>query len=355
MMSRVKDLEEVLESCRGKKILIALRGHPDPDSISCALAHKELMKRHDIQTTIMYNQEMSHQENRALVKLLGLDFVRYDGNNLNVEGYVGYSLVDSQLPDNEILENLKTIPVISIVDHHDEVKGIEARFIDLDKEAGASATTYSHYLSELDLLKEGDEGNSELATALIHGIRSDTDALINAWKKDYEAITYLSRFADLELLRKISIQPLSHQTMDLIVRAYLNREISDNYLITGVDIVRKVERDSIPQAADFLLRRSGIDTVLVYGIVDDYIDCSFRTLSDIIRPSDFIKEAFPDVKEGQYGGRYDKGGFQLPLGIFASLAKKSEESKSLINVVNDYMRSRFYEKLGIVIEKKNGD
>jgi len=47
-------------------VLIVLRGTPDPDAISSALAHKTLLKSLMLMPTILHTEEISHQENRAL-------------------------------------------------------------------------------------------------------------------------------------------------------------------------------------------------------------------------------------------------------------------------------------------------
>ena len=74
-------------------------------------------------------------------------------------------------------------------------------------------------------------------------------------------------------------------------------------------------RDGIPQTAEFLLQREGIDTVLVFGIVEGKtIDGSLRTRSDTINPDTFLKKTFglDEEKQSYYGGGNikDKAGFR---------------------------------------------
>ena len=138
--NKIAKLEEVLQAHKGEKVLIALQGHPDPDSISSALAHQIILKRNDIETTIAHVEEISHQENKALMKLLDIDFVKYPGQELNFDEFSGYSLVDSQLPPQELIGPLSDLKIISIVDHHDTQKKLKANFLDVDKEAGSTAT-----------------------------------------------------------------------------------------------------------------------------------------------------------------------------------------------------------------------
>src|SRR5579859_7947985 len=74
---RARAFGEALASARGKHVLIALRGHPDPDGIACAITQAHIAQRLGVaQTTIAYCHELSHRENRALVKLLGLELRR---------------------------------------------------------------------------------------------------------------------------------------------------------------------------------------------------------------------------------------------------------------------------------------
>ena len=59
-------LAAVLEKHRGKKLLVALVGYPDPDNIGSGLALQFLARQYDIDTALLSFHEVSHQENRAL-------------------------------------------------------------------------------------------------------------------------------------------------------------------------------------------------------------------------------------------------------------------------------------------------
>jgi nanoRNase/pAp phosphatase (c-di-AMP/oligoRNAs hydrolase) len=67
------ELTEVLGAHPGEHHIIVLQDYPDPDAISSALAHQIISGQYDIETDIVYGREISHLQNRALVKLLGID------------------------------------------------------------------------------------------------------------------------------------------------------------------------------------------------------------------------------------------------------------------------------------------
>ncbi|MEP7053217.1 MAG: hypothetical protein ABJB12_22835, partial [Pseudomonadota bacterium] len=70
------ELERVLASATDKPHVILLGGHPDPDGIGSALAHKRLCERLGVSATIAHVLPLSRSENRALVKLLNVPMVR---------------------------------------------------------------------------------------------------------------------------------------------------------------------------------------------------------------------------------------------------------------------------------------
>ena len=84
--------------------------------------------------------------------------------------------------------------------------------------------------------------------------------------------------------------------------------------------------------------REDIDTVLVYGIVDNRIDGSLRTTSASVDPTAFLLTAFGSGQDGKPygGGRADKGGFQIPLGLLA----ETEEKDALWELVQKVVLKR---------------
>lgn len=342
------ELGKILERHRGEKILVILTGYPDPDNIASGLAHKFLAKAFDIDTTLLCFHEVSHQENRALVKRLELDLQLYD-EKFDLQPYSACAFVDTQKIDTPIADKLSTKTLLSFVDHHKRLGEIPAEFVDIREDAASTAAIYTEYLRAhcLQGLNPGETDQVRLATALMHGIRSDTMALLEATRLEFEAAAYLWPCVDQALLKKISAQSLAPAVMDMIQKALEKKQVFDTFVFTDVGFVRREHRDGIPQAAEFLLQREGTETVLVFGIVEGKtIDGSLRTRSDTISPDTFLKKAFgfDEEKQTYYGGGNikDKGGFQIPLGFLGQHADR----ELLYRLTCEVIQEKFLQAIG---------
>lgn len=352
--NRWADLSAALERHRGEKLLVLLNGYPDPDNIGAGLALQFLAETFEIETTLLSFHEVSHQENRALVKRLAVDLNLYD-ERFNLDPYSLYAYVDSARAESPIDDELEGKTFLAFVDHHKKAGDPPAEFVDIRETAGSTCAIFADYLRQAYPvgLDDSDPGHARLATALMHGIRSDTGLLLRATKLDFEACAYLWGAVDEELLKRISDQSLSPAVMDMIQAALERKRVYDNFLFSDVGFVRKEHRDGIPQAADFLLSRDGIDTVLVFGIVEGKtVDGSLRTRSDQINPDSFLKKAFgiDEERGSHYGGGNlrDKGAFQIPIGFLAN----HKDRDQLYRLAWEVIHEKFLGAIGRVEEVK---
>jgi nanoRNase/pAp phosphatase (c-di-AMP/oligoRNAs hydrolase) len=321
--SKAEELEELLEAHRGERHIIVLQSFPDPDAISSAFAHQMIAARYDIECDIAYDGRVSHHENIALIELLRLHLLRV-GESYDLKGYQGSVFIDTQGTTSGLTEQLRDagVPALAIIDHHEPQGMIEARFTDIRNDANATATIYTEYLeSGLLRLERSDPDHRRLATALMHGVRSDTQGLVRAGRDDFVAAAYLAEFVDPETLTAILSNRRSSNAMDVIQAALASRVARDGYIVAGVGYLRYEDRDAIPQAADFILTEDNVHTAIVYGLVIDagreMIIGSLRTKKATINPDAFLKEALGGPQAGRYygGGRREAGGFEIPIGF----------------------------------------
>jgi nanoRNase/pAp phosphatase (c-di-AMP/oligoRNAs hydrolase) len=214
-------------------------------------------------------------------------------------------------------EHLK---LLTVVDHHRPAALPKAQFVDIRHDVAATCTMYAEYF-EKGLAPFGEGGNDDaaVATAMFFGIQTDTDDFGYATPSDFRAAAYLKAYCDAETLSRVGRRAITAEAMDAIGRALADIEVIRDFAIAGVGHVSANNRDAIPMAADFILRREDIDTVLVFGIVEDRIDGSLRTRRASVDPAGFMQSAFGDDTEGRPygGGRADMGGFRVPLGLLA--------------------------------------
>jgi nanoRNase/pAp phosphatase (c-di-AMP/oligoRNAs hydrolase) len=336
-VARAQRLEQVLSQATDKPHVILLGGHPDPDAIGSALAHRRICERVGVSATIAHVLPLSRSENRAMVKLLNVPMVRVQRTeDLEEFGYL--SLVDASQAEASIVLP-KELELLTVVDHHRPKTLPKAPFVDVRHDVCATCTIYADYAEQgLAPLRGEGSDDTATATAMFFGIQTDTDDFSLATAQDFRAAAYLRPFCDSDTLSRIGRRSVTAEAMDAVGGALRNLEVVRDFAIAGVGRVSALNRDAIPTAADFILRREDIDTVLVYGIVEDRIDGSLRTTRASVDPALFMQNAFGNDATGRPygGGRADMGGFQIPLGL---LAETSDE-ESLWKLARELVERR---------------
>ena len=358
--ARARAFAEFLESRRGEVHIVAVQDFPDPDAISSALAYKTLASKYDIETDIVYEGRISHQENLALVHILSIELVRFT-EALPIDRYDGAIYVDNQGTTTRLADRLGEagIPASAVIDHHAPQGVLHPEFTDI-RPVGAAATILTDYLrsGEILHLDADNQQHINLATALVHGLRTETNGLVRAGADELLAASYLSRLMDPELLEKIMRVQRSHGTMDVIETALSDRLVRGGYSLAGVGYLRHADRDAIPQAADFLITEENVHTAIVYGIVQgegerELVVGSVRTSKVTLDVDQFLKSALgSDFRGRHYGGGRDRaGGFEIPVG-FLEGTHDSEHMRLKWDTFNRQIRSKLLKAAGIESEEE---
>lgn len=348
-------LQTFLEKLQGQRHLAVIQDYPDPDAIGCAYTHQLICDKFGIDLDIVFDGKISHQENKALVNLLGLDIISFS-DELDLTAYDGSVFIDNQgTTAAHIVEALEEagIPTYIIIDHHEPQDWLTPEFRDV-RRIGATASIYAEYLQNGILELDAEKKDHALAaTALMHGIMTDTNQLIRADEEDYRAAMFLRQYFDRDLLEQVMGQPRSKRTMEIIHVALGNRKTVESISIAGVGYLRSEDRDAIPQAADFLLSEENIHTAIVYGIIEEddereILIGSLRSNKITLNIDQFIKEAFGKDRNGIYygGGKLSAGGFEIPLG-FLSGEFNQEYQEQKWEVYDTQMKHKILAKIGV--------
>jgi len=318
-----------------RRIGILVHDNPDPDAIAAAMALKDMAESVGKAADILYYGPIGHQETRAFINLLSVPMRQI--TNAALPEYDVLALVDCNTPGrNNSLPPSKNVNII--IDHHvpqEDAAAVAADFVDIRSDVGASSTIMTRYVQELDF-----EISGNLATALLYGIRTDTDEFKrNTSAVDLTSAAYLYGMAEQDLLAQIETPSMSMETMDVLGEAIRNKKIEGTYLIADVGFIH--DRDTLPQAADHLLKLEGISTVLVFGMTEDKIHLSARSKDIRVNIGEIIQRAFGDI--GSAGGHQRSAAAQIPLGIFMGIKDRA----TLLKLTDEAITRRFLAAVGV--------
>jgi len=309
-------------------LTIVCHDNPDPDCLASALALDLIADDAGVdERRICHSGEITHQQNRALVTLLEIDLERFDPATVrNRPAGSLLAFVDHAVPgrNNHVPEGT---PVDVVIDHH-PADAVDAGFVDHRETVGATATILTEYVREL-----GVDLDERLATALLFAIRRETlEFLRGTTPAEYEAAGFLQGHADPDLIRQLATPSATGATLDAIATAIENRRTRGAVLISHVG--RTSEHDALPQAAEYLRTLEGVETAIVFGIVDGAIHLSGRSTDPRVHLGDALEDAFGDV--GTAGGHQDMAGGEVPLGVFADYTDDDEHLLAMVEeVVSD--------------------
>jgi nanoRNase/pAp phosphatase (c-di-AMP/oligoRNAs hydrolase) len=330
---KTKQLTEIIREAK-KGVAIVTQDNPDPDAIASALSLKRIITSMGKKADIIYSGEIGHEENKALINLLGIEMTAFSHSD-DLKNYSKIALIEASIPGQNNHLDPKTVPDI-IIDHHQvDMKKVKGAYIDIRADMGATSTMMTEYLVQLGL-----EIDEELATVLLYGIKTDTqDFTRGATPPDLSAVALLYPKANHDLLRKIESPLMSAETLDVLGEAIHNRNIKGSYLLSNVGFIR--DRDTLPQAADYLLNLEGISTVLVYGVGKAVVHISARNRDIRLNLGKAMEAAYGDI--GQAGGHATAAAAKIPLGLFGSVKNK----EALLKLAEEAVTDRFFEVVGV--------
>ncbi|MCA8941804.1 MAG: DHH family phosphoesterase [Planctomycetes bacterium] len=304
---RTKTLIELLRE--RKRLLVLSHSNPDPDSLASAAGLRLLASTcADLPSVFGYSGKIMRAENREMVSSCNIDMVRL--KDVDVSEFDCLALVDTQpgfghthLPEGRKID--------IVVDHHlppeSPFPAPDPEFLDVRTHIGATSSIVTGYLMEA-----GVDVPTDVATALLYGIRTDTaDLARNASPLDEEAYDFLLRRADRQALSRITTPDLSHDYFRTLKQALTNTRIYNEVILCSLGKIRAPEM--VAEVADLLLRLEGNQTVFCGGQVEDLYVVSVRT--ELERDAYYlIRGAFDGIENCSFGGhgRIAGGSVTLP-------------------------------------------
>ncbi len=336
---KARQLGEVIDRTESR---LAVRVHrsPDPDSIASAVALQAIARNRDVETDIIYDGEIGHQENRAFVNLLGIELVSRD--DVDLSEYDTTALVDHAKSGEPEAEGAADI----IIDHHEYDHEHDVEFADIRPNVSATSTILTKYVQELDLGLDRD-----VATALLYGIRAETlDFKRDTTPADLTAAAYLYPFADHDTLEQVESPSMSPETLDVLAEAIRNREVQGSHLVSNAGFIR--DRDALSQAAQHLLNLEGITTTAVFAIAEDTIYLAARSKDVRMDIGMVLDDAFADI--GETAGHSTEASVEIPLGIFTGIEVNDENRETLLELTEEAVKKKLFDAMGVESGDSNG-
>ncbi len=302
-LRRVVELRRLLDG--RPKLGILLQPDPDPDGIACGYAVRALMGRNRVSAPILSFGEVMRPENRAMVAALGIDVRTVRPGDLDeVDGLV---LVDVQPPvfGEALASRLRQVDVV--IDHHPERTGYEAKIRDIRVSYGATSSILTEYVRAAEI-----EVGAKLATALLYGIKSDTQLLgRETSRQDMAAFSFLHALHSPALLKRIERPALPTDGLRALGRALAATRVEEGIHIL---VLGRVREDVIPQVAELALQAEGADWSIAAGIVGADLVFSVRNVGYVRAAGDVVRAVVEGLGVG--GGHRTMAKGIIPLKAF---------------------------------------
>jgi nanoRNase/pAp phosphatase (c-di-AMP/oligoRNAs hydrolase) len=197
-----------------------------------------------------------------------------------------------------------------VIDHHPERSGYTTAFQDIRTGYGATATILTEYIRAADL-----ELTPRLATALVYGIKSDTQLLgRETSREDIDAFAYLHALHSPALLRRIERPALPQDALRSLGRALAATRVEDGIYVI---VLGRVREDVIPQVADLGLQAEGAEWSIAAGIVGRDLVFSVRNVGYVRAAGEVVRAVVDGLGAG--GGHRSMAKGTIPLKTFRTV------------------------------------
>ncbi|OAQ21044.1 DHH family phosphoesterase [Thermosulfurimonas dismutans] len=308
----------------------------DPDALASALAMRRLLSQRVSQVVIAHVNEIRRVNNQLMIKLLKIPVMKK--SQVAVNDFTKKVLLDSQPTHNPAFEN---IDFDVVIDHHPLNDGWQAAFADIRPEYGATSTILTEYLRTA-----GIKPSVALATALVYGIKTDTDNFEkHCALQDVICFHYLFKRLNRHLLHKIESSDIRRSELKYIRLALDNMKFRKQRLFTHVGKVPNA--DILVVIADLLNHVQEAGWVFVSGEHRQRLIIIIRCDGYRKNAGRLAERAFGSL--GYAGGHREKARAEIPLENLKLNGDKTINTLFLIKLLKKHFKDLKNEA------KKNAD
>lgn len=295
----MKQLLDIL-NCSGK-VFIQMHNSPDPDSIASAFGLQYLLAEAGIEAEICYRGEIDKYSTQRMMELLDIRLRNIrDIKDMMEEDYI--ILIDSQKGNSNVTDFIGN--EIASIDHHPVFHKYDYLFSDIRPQVGACSSIIAHYFLDSKITIP-----SNIATALIYGIKTDTlDLSRGVSELDLDMFYTLYKAADIDLLNNIQLNQLQFCELTAYSNAINNIRIFENIGISnlGTDCPDSL----LGTISDFLMSLKEVEFSIVYSRRNSGVKFSLRNETDYYDAGKIIEKALQGLGSG--GGHKTMAGGFIP-------------------------------------------
>lgn len=277
-MSQIEELIELLKETPDE-VFIQPHNVPDPDAIASCFGLQVLLAELDQKAVIVYEQIIAKANSIRMLDIFSIEMSRpADIDTLGAEDWS--ILVDVQKENANITHLVSN--EVACIDHHNDNGCTSYRFKDVRTEYGACSSIIASYWADANLVPP-----TEVATALIYGIRSDTDGLSRGVSiHDIEAYYQLYGLADMSKITELDNNSIQLSVLNNYSKAFETVEV---YGRTGFIKLESNDDSLLGSASDILLSVEDVDIVVAYATRDNGLKYSIRSIEPNINAADLAR------------------------------------------------------------------
>lgn len=309
------DVEDELERLEAERRVYCLRAFargpgvvpilvhpdPDPDAVSSATAVRALLDRPPDEMPIVTLRAITRPENRRMADVLGVRAVEVTMDELRAfERVIAVDTQPAELCRGDG-------PRLAVIDHHPLDPGCTGEVQDVRPHMGATATMMTQYLRALDAKRV----HAPLATALLFGIKTDTDGLTRKVSaEDVEAYAFLQERADLPMLKRFERPTFPINAARAFGTAVATLAVEDDIAVAFAGELTPETSHILADLGDFCMGVENICWALAAGYVEEEIVVSVRHLGGLPGAGALARAMSEDGGNG--GGHATMARFTLP-------------------------------------------
>lgn len=293
-MNRINDLVAL---CQGHLIYIQTHNFPDPDAISSAFGLQKLLELYGIRSMLCYDGRIDMLSASKMLDTFHIQMVPYEDLISHMRDTDRIICVDSQKHAGNVTDFVGD--EIACIDHHPTFVPMEYQYQDI-RITGACASLIAEYY-----VLSGKEPDSDVATALLYGLKMDTLQFTRGVTElDIKMYGFLFPRCDQKKLTSLERNNMEYADLKAYGAAIENIELYDKVGFSYIPF-------SCPDAliailSDFILALIEVEVAVVCSFREDGIKLSARSENPDIHAGNLLHQALENIGNG--GGHASMGG-----------------------------------------------